>query len=81
MLYYIIYVFQMAGQGGNAGLTSAIIQYVIFLVTTGAVLPVIDRFGRRTLLSKCLLALSPESWTSTRYFHHVAHRITSGLTC
>lgn len=42
----------MAGQGGNSGLTSAIIQYVIFLVTTGGVLPVIDRVGRRTLLSK-----------------------------
>jgi hypothetical protein len=59
MLYYIVYIFQMAGQGGNAGLTSAIIQYVIFLVTTGAVLPVIDRFGRRTLLSKYLLVLPP----------------------
>ncbi|KAK2599423.1 hypothetical protein N8I77_011177 [Diaporthe amygdali] len=50
MLYYIVYIFQMAGQGGNSGLTSAIIQYVIFLVTTGGVLPVIDRVGRRTLL-------------------------------
>jgi hypothetical protein len=26
------------------------IQYVIFLVTTGIMLPVIDRFGRRQLL-------------------------------
>ncbi|KUI69649.1 High-affinity glucose transporter [Cytospora mali] len=50
MLYYIVYIFEMAGEGGNAGLTSAIIQYVIFLVTTGGVLPIIDRFGRRPLL-------------------------------
>lgn len=50
MLYYIVYIFQMAGQGGNSSLTSAIIQYVIFLVTTGGVLPIIDRFGRRPLL-------------------------------
>lgn len=52
MLYYIVYIFDMAGQGGNAGLTSAIIQYVIFLVTTGGVLPFIDRVGRRPLLSR-----------------------------
>lgn len=53
MLYYIVYIFEMAGEGGNAGLTSAIIQYVIFLVTTGGVLPFVDRVGRRPLLSKC----------------------------
>lgn len=37
-------------QSGNSSLYSAIIQYVIFLVTTGAILPFIDRIGRRTLL-------------------------------
>lgn len=31
-------------------MTSSIIQYVIFLVTTGLVLPFIDRIGRRWLL-------------------------------
>lgn len=37
-------------KSGNAALTSSIIQYVIFLVTTGGVLFVIDRMGRRWLL-------------------------------
>lgn len=37
-------------QSGNVALTSSIIQYVIFLVTTGFILPVIDRVGRRWLL-------------------------------
>ncbi|KAL2110477.1 hypothetical protein VUR80DRAFT_1117 [Thermomyces stellatus] len=50
MLYYLVYVFNMAGMTGNAALTSSIIQYVIFLVTTGAMLPIIDRVGRRPLL-------------------------------
>ncbi|PSR81545.1 general substrate transporter [Coniella lustricola] len=50
MLYYIVYIFEMAGERGNAGLTSAIIQYVIFLVTTGFILPFVDRCGRRPLL-------------------------------
>ena len=50
MLYYLVYIFRMAGMTGNTALTSSIIQYVIFLVTTGLVLPFIDRLGRRPLL-------------------------------
>lgn len=49
-MYYIVYVFRMAGLDNNVVLWSAIIQYVIFLVTTGIILPFIDRFGRRQLL-------------------------------
>lgn len=37
-------------QDNNATLYSSAIQYVIFLVTTGVVLPYIDRIGRRFLL-------------------------------
>ncbi|GES65206.1 sugar transporter [Aspergillus terreus] len=48
-MYYVVYIFQMAGMG-SATLYSAIIQYVIFLVTTGVILPFIDRMGRRPLL-------------------------------
>lgn len=40
----------MAGLTGNTTLYSSAIQYVIFLVTTGIILPYIDRVGRRTLL-------------------------------
>ena len=43
-------VFSMAGLTGNTTLYSSAIQYVIFLVTTGIILPYIDRVGRRTLL-------------------------------
>ncbi|GJN71354.1 sugar transporter [Purpureocillium lilacinum] len=50
MLYYLVYIFNMAGLSGNVALTSSIIQYAIFLVTTGAILPIIDRLGRRWLL-------------------------------
>lgn len=49
-MYYVVYIFQMAGMTSNSSLTSSIIQYVIFLVTTGAILPFIDRVGRRQLL-------------------------------
>ncbi|KAF2152442.1 sugar transporter [Myriangium duriaei CBS 260.36] len=49
-MYYIVYVFNMAGLTGNVNLYSSAIQYVLFLVTTGAILPFIDRIGRRFLL-------------------------------
>ncbi|KAK8092585.1 sugar transporter [Apiospora kogelbergensis] len=48
-MYYIVYIFRMAGMGGDAALYSSAIQYVIFLVTTGCVLPYIDRVPRRLL--------------------------------
>lgn len=49
-MYYVVYIFQMAGLSGNTNLYSSAIQYVIFLVTTGVMLPIIDRVGRRQLL-------------------------------
>ena len=49
-LFYLGYIFRMAGMEGDSALTSSIIQYVIFLVTTGGILPIIDRVGRRKLL-------------------------------
>ncbi|CAI6089528.1 unnamed protein product [Clonostachys chloroleuca] len=50
MLYYLVYIFNMAGVYGNIALTSSIIQYVIFLVTTGVMLPIVDRLSRRWIL-------------------------------
>ncbi|KAJ5081281.1 Major facilitator superfamily domain general substrate transporter [Penicillium alfredii] len=49
-MYYVVYIFEMAGMTGNTTLWSSAIQYVIFLVTTGVMLPIIDRVGRRSLL-------------------------------
>ncbi|KAH2539008.1 hypothetical protein KXW97_005365 [Aspergillus fumigatus] len=49
-MYYVVYIFQMANMPGDTVLYSSAIQYVIFLVTTGVILPHIDRIGRRLLL-------------------------------
>lgn len=49
MMYYIVYVFQMAGLTGDVNLVSSSIQYVIFLVTTGITLVFIEKTGRRNL--------------------------------
>ncbi|KAI9757170.1 MAG: DNA-directed RNA polymerase [Chaenotheca gracillima] len=49
MMYYIVYVFNMAGIYGNTALYSSAIQYVIFLLTTGFTLIFIEKVGRRQL--------------------------------
>ncbi|KAK8216251.1 sugar transporter [Phyllosticta capitalensis] len=48
MMY--VYVFQMAGLTGNVNLTSSLVQYCIFLVTTATTLAGIEHIGRRHLL-------------------------------
>ncbi|EDK41761.1 hypothetical protein PGUG_05859 [Meyerozyma guilliermondii ATCC 6260] len=50
MMYYIVYIFEMAGYGGNGVLVSSTIQYVIFVVVTFVSLFFLDKFGRRKIL-------------------------------
>lgn len=49
MMYYITYVFSMAGLTGNNMLVSSSIQYVINVITTIPALIWIDRWGRRPM--------------------------------
>ncbi|EGW32525.1 high affinity glucose transporter [Spathaspora passalidarum NRRL Y-27907] len=50
MMYYIVYIFQMAGYSGNANLVASSIQYVLNTATTVPALFLFDRIGRRPLL-------------------------------
>lgn len=50
MMYYIGYIFTMAGYTGNAALLASSIQYVINVVMTLPALIFIDRLGRRNLM-------------------------------
>ncbi|BDD58942.1 hypothetical protein MAP00_004178 [Monascus purpureus] len=50
MMYYIGWVFSMAGYHGNANLLASSIQYVINVVMTIPALLFIDWYGRRTAL-------------------------------
>lgn len=50
MMYYITYVFRMAGLTGNTLLVSSSIQYVINVVMTVPALIYVDRIGRRPTL-------------------------------
>ncbi|PSN68523.1 sugar transporter [Corynespora cassiicola Philippines] len=74
-MYYVVYVFQMAGLSGDVNLYSSAIQYVIFLVTTGLILPFIDRIGRRVLLLAgsilCMILHFAIAGTMASYGHYV----------
>ncbi|KAL1965695.1 hypothetical protein VTN77DRAFT_5195 [Rasamsonia byssochlamydoides] len=50
MMYYITYVFAMAGLNGNNLLVSSSIQYVINVVMTVPAILFVDRWGRRPTL-------------------------------
>lgn len=59
MMYYITYVFSMAGLTGNNMLVSSSIQYVINVVMTIPALIWIDKWGRRPmfLVGACLMMI------------------------
>lgn len=50
LMYYITYIFQMAGYEGNQMLVFSSIQYVINAVVTAVALVLFDKLGRRRLL-------------------------------
>ena len=49
-MYYITYVFGMAGYKGNANLLASSIQYIINVIMTVPALIFLDRWGRRPTL-------------------------------
>ncbi|KAJ5365264.1 Major facilitator superfamily domain general substrate transporter [Penicillium concentricum] len=58
MMYYIVYIFQMAGLSGNNALLSATIQYIINVVMTLSALLFMDRLPRRRLFIAGALGMS-----------------------
>lgn len=50
MMYYIVYIFQMAGISGNANLVASSIQFILNAVMTVPALLLMDKIGRRPLL-------------------------------
>lgn len=58
-MYYITYVFAMAGYSGDANLLASSIQYIINVLMTIPALLWMDRWGRRTtiLVGAALMAI------------------------
>lgn len=50
MMYYIVYIFNMAGYEGNTNLIPSLIQYIINCAVTAPSLWLLDKVGRRKML-------------------------------
>ncbi|OBA23094.1 general substrate transporter [Metschnikowia bicuspidata var. bicuspidata NRRL YB-4993] len=50
MMYYIVYIFQMAGYDGDTNLVPSLIQYILNMAVTVPALFTLDLLGRRTIL-------------------------------
>ncbi|KAJ5919868.1 hypothetical protein N7454_009703 [Penicillium verhagenii] len=79
MMYYIVYIFQMAGLTGNATLLSASIQYIINVVMTLPALIFIDRLPRRRLFIFGALAMGILQFTQAGLMASYGHPVPGGL--
>ena len=65
LMYYIVYIFQMAGLSGTTNLTIASIQYIINVVMTVPALLFVDKLPRRRVMMAGSAALTLHSWERT----------------
>ncbi|KAJ5108489.1 hypothetical protein N7456_005164 [Penicillium angulare] len=79
MMYYIVYIFQMAGLSGNTTLLSASIQYIINVVMTLPALIFIDRLPRRRLFIFGALAMGVLQFTQAGLMATYGHHVPGGL--
>ncbi|CAG8933155.1 unnamed protein product [Penicillium salamii] len=79
MMYYIVYIFQMAGLTGNNALLSATIQYVINVVMTLPALIFIDRLPRRRLFIAGALGMAVLQFTQAGIMASYGELVPGGL--
>lgn len=76
MMYYVVYIFQMAGYNGDTSLLPSLIQYIIFVVMTVPAFYLLDKFGRRKVFLVgaallCAWQLAVAGILGTYAIHHV----------
>ncbi|KAJ5132056.1 hypothetical protein N7448_006214 [Penicillium atrosanguineum] len=79
MMYYIVYIFQMAGLTGNQTLVSASIQYIINVVMTLPALIFIDRLPRRKLFIFGALGMGVFQFIQAGLMATYGHSVPGGL--
>lgn len=79
LMYYIVYVFEMAGLSGTTNITIAIIQYVIMIVMTIPALLFIDRFPRRGVMICGSILMAIFLYTTGAVMAAKGHAIPGGL--
>ncbi|KAJ5386912.1 hypothetical protein N7509_009453 [Penicillium cosmopolitanum] len=79
LMYYIVYIFQMAGLSGNNTLVSASIQYIINVVMTLPALIFIDKLPRRQLFIFGALGMAVFQFTQAGIMATYGHYVPGGL--
>lgn len=79
LMYYIVYIFQMAGLTGQNALVSASIQYVINMVMTVPALLFIDKMPRRTVMMAGSLMMAVWLYTTGAVMATHGHVVPGGL--
>jgi hypothetical protein len=78
-MYYIYYIFQMAGLSGTTNLTIASVQYIINVVMTVPALLFIDRLPRRRVMMFGSLLMAVWLYTTGAIMATRGHEIPGGL--
>ncbi|KAJ5723521.1 hypothetical protein N7488_001556 [Penicillium malachiteum] len=79
MMYYIVYIFEMAGLPGNTTLLSASIQYILNVIMTLPALILIDQLPRRRLFIFGALTMGVLQFTQARLMASYGHYVPGGL--
>lgn len=79
LMYYIVYIFQMAGLSGTTNLTISSIQYVINVVMTVPTLLYSDRFPRRKVMMTGSLLMAILHFTMAAVMATNGHPVPGGL--
>lgn len=79
LMYYIVYIFQMAGLSGTTNLTISSIQYVINVVMTVPTLVFSDKFPRRKVMMTGSLLMAILHFTMAAVMATNGHPVPGGL--
>lgn len=79
LMYYIVYIFQMAGLNGTTNLTISSIQYVINVIMTVPTLLFSDKFPRRRVMMTGSLLMAVLHFTMAAVMATNGHPVPGGL--
>lgn len=79
LLYYIVYIFQMAGLSGTTNLTIASIQYVINTIMTLPALFFIDKLPRRRVMMSGSMVMAILLFATGAIMATQGHAVPGGL--
>lgn len=79
LMYYIVYIFQMAGLSGTKNLTIASIQYIINVVMTVPALLFVDKLPRRHVMMAGSLLMAIWLFSTGGIMASKGHAVPGGL--